>query len=414
MKKLYESKSGPRGWFNVVGVIAAAGLAVFGLFLFGLGVGTFVSNWIGERVYVFFLRDYVEPFHVGAMAGKVIAVGSFLLFGVVTLSLFGLAYLFVRPRPKLYEIHDDKVVIKLDRRREFEIRFDDIELVAMRSSWQPMLAKQKFDRLLARTLFTSIGYGFQVSLVSRFLLLSYRLQISSSKGDVHIRRKSGKADVYLFPWLTKLANVKDFALSPDDPDEFYKQLDSALVLWRAKQSVAVPREKEQNAEQYPRLVVKPTFSLVSSLYPTIWITLMLLFVVGFFVAAGFLSKDPDAKTFTSLFAAVYLLFPLANLMWVLASKKKFFGLLEYRFYSDRLEYGLPNDDWRILQYSDILVVELLKRRYKPIRTIIIRANRVVGEFRTNATTAVFVLDIQDPENVCSSIMKMANDYKTCK
>lgn len=224
VKKLYESGSARAGFLPTLKAImpplAAMLVPIIPIFVFVRLVGTSASvAWIQQLV--------------------IAAVVSLLLVWYA-LSLWYLGVIpFLRGRPKLYDLMEDRIRVIFKDGTNIAIHFSEIERLRLwdgkTSALRPLLYRvvDPFGKLDGTEPLT---FRLWVREVLGNLLPPYSFGVGSGKAEIHIRLNGGATIGRLFfPWLNTPMHSRMLSIHPSDTKEFYVQCEVAQMKWSKQQ-----------------------------------------------------------------------------------------------------------------------------------------------------------------------------------
>jgi hypothetical protein len=155
-----------------------------------------------------------------------------------TLSLWYLGVVpFLRGRPKLYDLMEDRIRVIYKDATTLTIHFSEIESVRLLSakakSSRPFRYKliDPFGRVLD---YNALTFGLWVKDVLMNILPPYSFGYGSQQGEVLVTLKQGYRTMrLLFPWSNTAIRSRDLSLAPNDGREFYYQIDVAFRRWKS-------------------------------------------------------------------------------------------------------------------------------------------------------------------------------------
>ena len=224
VKKLYQSASARAGPGATVKAILPPLLVMLVPILPIFGLIRIVGRAQSE--------DAVTQIVVGVLAS--------LLLVWYTLTLWYLGVVpFLRGRPRLYDLMEDRIRVIFKDKTSLSIHFSEIERLRLWDEKTNALRPLKY-RLLDP--FGSLDAAESLTLRSWLkgvlanILPPYSFGVGSGGADIHIRLNSGAAILRLFlPWYNTALHSRVLSLHPSDTKEFYVQCEVALMKWEKQQ-----------------------------------------------------------------------------------------------------------------------------------------------------------------------------------
>jgi class 3 adenylate cyclase len=176
--------------------------------------------------------DVVTQIVVGALAS--------LLLVWYTLTLWFLGVVpFLRGRPRLYDLMEDRIRVIFKDKTSLAIHFSEIERLHLWDKKTNALRPLK-NRLLdpLGRLDTTDPFTTQSWLkgVLGNILPPYSFGVGSGGAEIHIRLHAGATILRLFlPWFNTALRSRVLSLHPSDTKEFYVQCEVALMKWMKQQ-----------------------------------------------------------------------------------------------------------------------------------------------------------------------------------
>jgi class 3 adenylate cyclase len=167
------------------------------------------------------------------------AVASLLLIWY-SLTLWYLGVVpFLRGRPTLYDLMEDRIRILFKDNTSISVHFSEIEVIQLWDAKANALRPFKYrlldplgrlgatDPLTLRTWFRRVFLN---------ILPPYSFGMGSGKAEIHVRLISGATILRLFlPWYNTVMHSRVLGLHPSDTKEFYVQCEVALMKWGKQQ-----------------------------------------------------------------------------------------------------------------------------------------------------------------------------------
>ncbi len=171
--------------------------------------------------------------------GLIIAISVFYLW-ISLLIFYHILLPVVRMRTKRYIVEEQGVGIEFQNGKLLtipfsnvaKIRFRDPKQIATRPLWKKILDPIGLvDESEVHTAWEWLKLEF-VPAFPKKTVMPYVLGFSSQQGDILVHRKKGAGLSRLIkPWLHHPETVRDLNLTPENPSEFYKQLQAAYDGW---------------------------------------------------------------------------------------------------------------------------------------------------------------------------------------
>jgi class 3 adenylate cyclase len=146
---------------------------------------------------------------------------------------------FLRGRPKLYDLMEDQVRVIYREGTTLSIHFSEISSLSLMNnrtrSSRPFRYKllDPFGRIAD---YGSMTFATWTREVVMNILPPYAFGFGSATGEILIRLNEGyRAMRMVFPWWNTPIKSRDLSIAPNDPREFYAQLDVAFKKWRKLQ-----------------------------------------------------------------------------------------------------------------------------------------------------------------------------------
>jgi len=224
VKKLYQSASAKAGLPAMLKAIALPLLAmlvpILPIFMFARILGTSQSVFWVEQL--------------------VIGVGISLMLVWYALSLWYLGVVpFLRGRPRLYDLMEDRVRILFRDGTSIAIHFSEIDRVRLWDAKTNLLRPLRyrildpFGRLDGTEPLTVRSWFGEVV---RNFLPPYSFGLGTGKAEIHIRLHAGATvSRFFFPWVNTAMRSKLLSIHPSDTKEFYVQCEVALMKWGKQQ-----------------------------------------------------------------------------------------------------------------------------------------------------------------------------------
>ena len=224
VKKLYQSASAraelPAMLKAITPPLLAMLVPILPIFMFARILGTSQSVFWVEQL--------------------VIGVGISLVLVWYALSLWYLGVVpFLRGRPRLYDLMEDRVRILFRDGTSIAIHFSEIERVRL---WD---AKTNLLRPLGYRILDPFGRldgsepltaGAWLREVFFNILPPYSFGVGTGKAEIHIRLRAGATvSRFFFPWVNTAMRSKSLSIHPSDTKEFYVQFEVALMKWGKQQ-----------------------------------------------------------------------------------------------------------------------------------------------------------------------------------
>jgi class 3 adenylate cyclase len=190
---------------------------------------------------IFFIIQRLGETESGHVVGQVllaVAVSGLLIWYAVALWYLGVVP-FLRGKPRLYDLMEDRVKIVFADATSITIHFSEIEQVklwdANTNKLRPMLRRildpfgmmDPSEPLTMSTWFKGVMGN---------ILPPYSFGIGSGKAEIHVRLTSGASTLrLLLPWLNTPMKSRMLSIHPFDTKEFYVQCEVALMKWARQQ-----------------------------------------------------------------------------------------------------------------------------------------------------------------------------------
>jgi class 3 adenylate cyclase len=145
---------------------------------------------------------------------------------------------FLRGRPKLYDLMEDRIRVIYKDATTLTIHFSEIESIRLLSTKakksRPFRYKllDPFGRVLD---YSAMTFGVWVKDVLMNILPPYSFGYGSQQGEVLVTLKEGFRTLrVIFPWSNTPVKSRDLSLAPNDGREFYYQIDAAFKRWKSQ------------------------------------------------------------------------------------------------------------------------------------------------------------------------------------
>jgi class 3 adenylate cyclase len=224
VKKLYQSASAKAGLPAMLKAIALPLLAmlvpILPIFMFARILGASQSDFWVEQL--------------------VIGIGISLVLVWYALSLWYLGVVpFLRGRPRLYDLMEDRVRILFRDGTSIAIHFSEIDRVRLWDAKTNLLRPLRyrildpFGRLDGTEPLTLRAWVREVLMN---ILPPYSFGVGTGKAEIHIRLHAGATvSRFFFPWVNTAMRSKLLSIHPSDTKEFYVQCEVALMKWGKQQ-----------------------------------------------------------------------------------------------------------------------------------------------------------------------------------
>ena len=172
-----------------------------------------------------------------------IGFGAYLAFIIVTYPWVGLLFLFfgvlpfTKGRPRSFDVLENSVSVVLRNGRRFTIQFHDIDQIRFYDTsaraGRPLFIKiiDPFFRVADYKNFT---FGIWFMKVFLNPMPPHTFGFGARQGEIIIRKTKGAERLrVLLPFLNTPKRSRVVSLSPNEPGEFYEQLDLAMRKWKA-------------------------------------------------------------------------------------------------------------------------------------------------------------------------------------
>jgi hypothetical protein len=143
---------------------------------------------------------------------------------------------FLRGRPTLYDVMEDKVRIIFKDGSNLSVHFSEIDTLRLFDpavySSRPLVYKliDPFSRIVD---YSRLSFRVWWEDVALNILPPYSFGFGSRQAEIHIRLKTGyRAMRILVPWFNSPLRSRDLGLMPFDPGEFLGQLRGAFAKWK--------------------------------------------------------------------------------------------------------------------------------------------------------------------------------------
>ncbi len=224
VKKLYQSQSARAGLWPTLKAITPPLLAM----LVPILPIFFIVRVVGTAASV----DVVAQIIIGSI------VSLFLVWYALSLWFLGVVP-FLRGRPKLYDLMEDRIRVIFKDGTSITIHFSEIAHFRL---WD---AKTNALRPLRYRLLDPFGrvdgtqpltFHTWMRDVLGNILPPYSFGVGSGRAEIHIRLNGGVTILRLFlPWLNTPMRSQLLSIHPSDTKEFYVQCEVALMKWGKQQ-----------------------------------------------------------------------------------------------------------------------------------------------------------------------------------
>jgi hypothetical protein len=224
VRKLYQSASAKPGLLATLRAITPPLIAM----LIPILPIFFIIRRLGEA----------EQGHVVGQVLLAVGVSGLLIWYAVALWYLGVVP-FLRGKPRLYDLMEDRVKIVFGDASSITIHFSEVEQVklwdANTNKIRPMLRRildpfgmmDPAEPLTPRTWFLGVMGN---------ILPPYSFGIGSGRAEIHVRLTSGASALrLLLPWLNTPMRSRMLSIHPFDTKEFYVQCEVALMKWARQQ-----------------------------------------------------------------------------------------------------------------------------------------------------------------------------------
>lgn len=224
VKKLYQSQSARAGLWPTLKAITPPLLAM----LVPILPIFFIVRVVGTSAGV----DVVQQIVIGSIVS--------LLLVWYALSLWYLGVVpFLRGRPKLYDLMEDRIRVIFNDGTSITIHFSEVARLrlwdATTNALRPLRTRLldpfgRIDDTQALTLRTWLRD------VLGNILPPYSFGVGSGKAEIHIRLNGGAANLRLLcPWYNTPMRSRLLSIHPSDTKEFYVQCEVAMMKWGKQQ-----------------------------------------------------------------------------------------------------------------------------------------------------------------------------------
>ncbi len=170
----------------------------------------------------------------------VVGVLASMLLVWYTLTLWYLGVVpFLRGRPTLYDLMEDRISILFKDRTSLSVHFSEIERLRLWDAKTNALRPLKYRLLdplgrLDPTITLTARTWFKEVLGN--ILPPYSFGVGSGRAEIHVRLNSGATLLRIFlPWYNTPLHSRVLSLHPSDTKEFYVQCEVALMKWGKQQ-----------------------------------------------------------------------------------------------------------------------------------------------------------------------------------
>jgi class 3 adenylate cyclase len=190
--------------------------------------------------------DVVEQLVIGIVASLLCIWYAFSLWylGVVP---------FLRGRPKLYDLMEDRLRVIYRDGTTLSIHFSEIGSLGIVNNRTQRLRPFRYkllDPFGRISDYGSLTFGLWLKEVALNLLPPYSFGYGSTQGEVLIRLKEGfRAMRVIIPWWNTPVRSKDLSIAPNDAREFYAQLEVAFKKWSKQIKVDNSVERDQISQR---------------------------------------------------------------------------------------------------------------------------------------------------------------------